>query len=429
MRQLLTREPRARLFLATHAQSTLGTGAGYVALLVVAYDRFRSPWAITLVLLADFLPSMLFGTLLGAVADRFSRRAAAIAADAMRAIAFIALGLVSSFELTVVCALLAGTGTALFRPAVMAALPSLTRRERVPALTAAYGAIDDTGHTLGPALAAAALLVVSPEALVIANGVSFALSALVLTRIEFGARPLAQAGVAPRESLRRSVREGVRTAAAHRGVATVVLASSAIVLFAGLFNVGELLLATEELGAGSSGFSLLVAIYGAGAVLGSLAGSRGGTGARLRRRYVAGLGLVGVGMLAAGLAPVYAAAILPFAIAGLGNGLVVVHERLLLQRQVPDELLGRVFGLKDSLSSWAFGTAFLAAGALAALVGTRELFLAAGTGALVVCALAWLSFRTEAARASSAAGLPPLEALEGARAKGGEAPEPARASS
>ncbi|HEX2388045.1 MAG TPA: hypothetical protein VHI96_02960, partial [Solirubrobacterales bacterium] len=59
-----------RLFVA-HVQSALGTGAGYVVLLLLVYERFDSPWALTVVLLAGFLPSMLFGPLLGAAVDRW----------------------------------------------------------------------------------------------------------------------------------------------------------------------------------------------------------------------------------------------------------------------------------------------------------------------------------------------------------------------
>ncbi len=59
--ELLRLEPRARLFFGVLTQSSLGTGAGYVALLLIAYDRYRSPWAISLVLAADLLPAMFLG--------------------------------------------------------------------------------------------------------------------------------------------------------------------------------------------------------------------------------------------------------------------------------------------------------------------------------------------------------------------------------
>src|SRR4051794_37952196 len=93
---LLKGEPQARPFFAAIAQSSLGTGAAYVALLLIAYERYHSPWAISLILLAEFVPSMFLGPVLGAAADRWSRRWCAVVADIVRAVAFIGIALVSS---------------------------------------------------------------------------------------------------------------------------------------------------------------------------------------------------------------------------------------------------------------------------------------------------------------------------------------------
>lgn len=391
---LLRRERSARLFFVAHAQSSLGTGAGYVGLLVLAYERFESPWALTLVLLADFLPAMFLGPVFGAAADRWSRRWCAVVADLARGVAFVAVGFVSGFEATVLLALLAGAGTGLFTPAVLSGLPSLVARERLPAATSLYGAISDLGHTVGPALAAGAFLIVSPEALLIVNGVTFLASAGIMAALRFGDAPAADTAM-PSRSLLAEARHGLKATAAMPGVRVVVLASSAVLLFAGMINVGELLLATEDLGSSESGFSALVALYGLGIVVGSLLVSVGNDVTALKRRYLSGLLIMAVGMLGSGLAPVFLIAAGTFFLSGLGNGLVLVHERLLFQSAVPDELMGRVFGVKDALMSWAFGVAFLSAGAIVALVGTRELFLLAGAGA----ALVWLVTKVALARA------------------------------
>src|SRR4051795_11979095 len=138
---LLRTERRARLFFAAVAQSSLGTGAAYVGLLVLAYHRFHSPWAISLVLLADFLPAMFLAPILGAAADRWSRRTCVVLADVVRALAFLGIALAGSFEATVALALAAGVGTALFKPAALAGLPSLVSEERSAAATSLYGAI------------------------------------------------------------------------------------------------------------------------------------------------------------------------------------------------------------------------------------------------------------------------------------------------
>jgi MFS family permease len=262
-------------------------------------------------------------------------------------------------------------------------------------------------------VAAALLLVLDPEALMVANGATFAISALALTRVRFGDRPSAmEHAAARRTSLVAEARSGLAATARMAGGRTLLVASAAVILFAGDVHVGELLLAEGELDAGDAGFSALVAVFGTGVVAGSLAGGRGGAPAELKRRFLIGLLAVAAGFAAAGLAPTYVVALGAFLLAGLGNGLVLVHELLILQRTVPDRLMGRVFGVRDALGSWAFAAAFVGAGAILALVGTRPLFLIAGAGVLAVWAVAALALR---------AAWEPSPAVEGAR----EVAEPA----
>ena len=389
--ELLRREPHARGFFAAHAQSSLGNGAAYVALLVLAYERLHSPWAITLVLLADMVPPMVLGPFCGAAADRWSRRSCAVVADVGRAVAFLGIGLVGGFAPMLAFALLAGTGTALFRPAIMAGLPGLVDDRRLPPATALYGALDDFGHTLGPVLAAGLLLVADPEAVMLVNGASFVVSAVVLLGTPFGRVPARESE--PGTSLVGETREGLRAAVSSRCLRCLIGASSSILLFAGLFNVGELLLAKDTLGAGAAGYAILVAVFGAGVVAGSLAGSKGGTVGEIGSRYLHGLLLVAVSFVASGLAPAYGVALAAFAVGGVGNGLVMVHERLLLQQLVPDRLMGRVFGVKDALASWALGAGFVCAGLLLPVIDTRALFVLAGAGVLAVWGVASMALR------------------------------------
>jgi MFS family permease len=383
----------ARVYFAVLAQSALGTGAAYVALLVVAYDRLHSAWAISLVLVADLVPAALFGPIFGAAADRWSRRGCLIVSDVVRGAAFLGIALVDSYAATVALAILAGAGTGLFNPASLAAIPSLVKIERLPAATALYGAITDFGFVVGPALAALLLLFGGPEIILFANAATFGLSAVVLSRLRFGAAPRVEDNAAPRPGLLREAREGLQVIAALSGVRTVIVASGAMLLFAGLFNVAELPFATGELDAGNAGFGALTAVYGLGFVGGSLSGSRGGAPVVLKRRFLGGLALVGAGFVACGIAPGFATAVLAFAVAGVGNGLLLVYERLLIQTTVDDTVMARVFGVRDGLSAWAFAAAFLAAGGLIEALGVRTVLVVAGVGGLLVWVLARIALR------------------------------------
>jgi predicted MFS family arabinose efflux permease len=390
---LLRHERVARVYFAVLAQSALGNGAAYIALLVVAYERFNSAWAISLVLLADLVPAALLGPVFGAAADRWSRRNCLIVSDVLRGSAFLGIALVDSYAATVALAVLAGAGTALFNPASLAAIPSLVHAERLPAATALYGAITDLGFVIGPALAALLLLFGGPDVILYANAATFVLSALVLTQLPFGAAPSITDESATRPGLLREARAGVGIIARMAGIRAVIVASGAMLLFAGLFNVAELPFATDELEAGSAGFGALTAVYGLGFVGGSLSGSRGGATAVLKRRFLGGLALVGAGFIACGIAPGMGAAIPAFALAGVGNGLILVYERLLIQTTVDDSVMARTFGVRDGLSAWAFGAAFLAAGGLIEAFGVRSVLVAAGIGGLLVWGLSAISLR------------------------------------
>jgi MFS family permease len=229
------------------------------------------------------------------------------------------------------------------------------------------------------------------------NGLTFAASAVLLSPLRFGAPATeavrAQGSVVP--SLLREARAGLAVVRRMRTVRVVIAGSTAALFFGGIFNVGELPFATDELATSDAGYSVLVALFGLGFILGSLAGSGGGSSELLRKRFLQGSFLMGLGLLLSGLAPTLPVALFTFTVGGFGNGLLLVHERLIVQQDVPDAVMGRAFGVKDAMASWAFGTAFFAAGALLTLISPRELIVAAGVGGLLVCAASALAMWRE----------------------------------
>src|SRR3954465_3558385 len=201
LRELFTHERAARPLLLAHVQSSLGSGAAYVALLLIAYERFHSALAVSAILLCEFVPMLLLGAVMGAAADRWPRRTILIGADVVRAGAFIGLALVDSFAATVALAALAGAGQAAFNPSVMASLPTLVSEKRLPAAMGVWAAIQEAGYTVGPMLAAATFAVIGAAGVLLANGVTFAISALLLCTLRLPHAASDEAGHEPKPSL------------------------------------------------------------------------------------------------------------------------------------------------------------------------------------------------------------------------------------
>jgi MFS family permease len=396
MLDLIRNEPRARRLLLAHAQSALGSGAGSVALLVVTWARFHSALAISVILLCDLAPAMGLGAVVGAAADRWPRRRLLVAGDLLRVFAFVGLALTGSFPLMVALALTSGVGQALFHPTVMATLPSLVSSERLPVATGLYGALREAGFALGPVIAAVAFVVTGADGVLLANAATFALSAALIVTI-----PCGRAALDRKISLRKALRDGRGALRAVPAARTVVLSSTAFVCFLGTVNVGELLLVRNTLGGTGTQYAIVVAVMGAGIVTGSLLAGR--VSRPPIQAYLVGLGLCATGMAACAVAPVYAVALPGVAALGLGNGLALVSENVLLQRVIPAEFAGRVFGLKNSLVSWSFACAFLTAGAIGSALGARALYTLAAVGCLGV-------FVTARSRLAGAATVAPVPA-------------------
>jgi MFS family permease len=393
----LLRENRfLRRFFISFFQSQVGTSAAYVAVLLIAYQQLHSGWAISLVLLGEFLPGIVLAPVFGSLADRMSRRRLTISADLLRAACFVALALVHSFAATMALVLLAGVGTAMFRPAINAALPGMVPPERRSQLVALFYASVNTGLMLGPALTAGMLLFTAPQVVLVANALTFVASALLLGRLDLGPHADDADATDDREppSIWAQTGAGARAVADTPGLAVLMCVAALVVLTGAMFNVVAPLLATGPLHAGSSGYSILMALYGTGMVAGSWANARAGSEiGSLRRRWLFGIALSGLAMAAAAVAPDFATALVAFTVIGLAENLLVGPEMRLVQELVAERLLGRVFGFKDVLENAAFVAAFVGAGALLTVAGVRAVFVGAGLLTLGLAAVGALSFK------------------------------------
>jgi MFS family permease len=431
-----------RQFLLVSMQSSIGNAIGYVALLLLAYDRFRSPWAISLVLLADFLPAIVLAPVFGALADRFSRRLLAVSADLLRSAAFVGLAFAGSFEAILALALVAGIGTALYHPAAKSALAGLAAPHGDTAMGALV-TVWSASSVAGPAVATVLLLALSPSELLLVDAATFLISAVVLSRLPLdreeavpavpavsaapravaasddvnlaiaaGTLVTAQDGEAP---VAHGVRAGLRAAREVDGLSAVIGVGVAATLAFSLMNVAEPLLATDELNAGGAGFALLVCLYGVGSTLGTL---RGKADLRFLIVSLAGGGLL---LCASALAQSLPFAAVTFLGTGLFGGAVMSSDHQLVARLAPAEIRGRVFGLRDSLDAMAFCTAFAGGGLIASLGDARAVFAVSGGGALLVAALATVALRHTRV-AAAAPGYQRRGRQTGRRARGARRP-------
>jgi MFS family permease len=385
---MLRSNPSLRRLLGAWLQSCVGTGAGYVALLLLTLRYLHSSWAVSAVLLADFLPAIAFGSWFGALADRYPRRLLVVNANLLQAAAWGGLALTHSAVPVVPLALLAGVGNALLRPALRSALPVVAGDSSQVAV-AWYDTCRWIGITVGP-LIAAGLFALSGVALPLAlNGLSFLIAAAVMTTVAIDSPARTETH---EQHAGSGVRAGLAVAFAAPGIAAVVACSAGSIIAGGLLNVCEPIFATKTLHGTSSDYALLVASYGGGMVGASALVARRGNvlAVLIVRRYLAALTLTAAGMTGSAIVGSILPAAVAFAGTGYANALLLVSETQLIQLRVPNAVQGRLFGAKDTVEGACFLVGLLGAGALVAAAGVR-FTLATGAAICGVCALAALA--------------------------------------
>jgi MFS family permease len=397
--EALSKRGQLRRLLLAEGQSALGDAAADVALLLIAYQRLHSPWALSAVLLADRIPRMVLAPLAGVLADRVSRRACLIVADVLRAGALLGLVLVSSFPVTVVLAGVLGCGTALYRPVVEASLPVIaTGRDGAAGAVTSRWTVIVIGELLGWGLAGAMLLFFSPSGVLLFDAATFVISISILTQITSLDRPSAdgipEAAAEPPESTATMLLEGARATRDIPGILVLFVTVLSAILAGGLMNVGDPLLAKNVLHSGNAGFGALKAAIGVGLVLGTgLSGPRGRSVGSMRNSYFRALALAAIGITMMALAPDLPVAMAGSVILGAGNGLAVARHLQLIQLTVPERLLGRINGLLNAAEAGAFVVAFSLGGAAIVLLGVRATFGLSAAGLLIASVVGFLRMR------------------------------------
>jgi MFS family permease len=372
--------PLRRLQLAW-VGSILGGWAYLVALGVYAYDQGGAA-AVGLVGLIRLIPAALAAPFAGTLVDRYSRVGVMVTSDLTRA----ALMLVAAATIAldgpapVVYALVAVTtvvGT-VRRPAQSALLPALVRSPaELTAANVASSTLESVGTFLGPALGGLLLAVSSTEVVFAANGASFLWAAALVV----GLRRLEP----PRERAARADRKqgdgmlaGIATIVREPTLRTLVGLYTAQTLVAGAVNVLVVVTSFELLGLDEAGVGLLYAAVGVGGLIGGFVALVLSSSGRLARDFAFGLVLFGLPIAFIGGLPVAVVAVAGLAVLGIGNSIVDVNAVTIMQRAVPDAVLGRALGALDGLLLAGLGLGSILAPLLIATVGPEAALVVTG---------------------------------------------------
>lgn len=409
-----------RLLLGSQVISLTGSWAYNVALLAYVYDRTHSLGWVGATSTLRLLPGLVLSAYGGVVAERFERRRVMIASNLVAlvwqaALALLALAYAPA-PAAIALAMLTAVSVVVYPPCVAATIPSAAGEADLPAANALAQTVEYLVVLVGPALGALLLLLFSPALVFVVNALSFALAALLVGRLGVRSVPVdvTEGGTA---GVRAQVAVGFRAIVSSRR--TVVLVGGAVLgsFLGGTDTVQLVGVATQLLGTGAQGFGWLLAGMGAGGILAALGVARITSRPRVGAPIVGGIAALCLPTLLLVVVrnPIGATAL--EAIRGGGMLVVDVLATIGLQRTVPSEQLGRVFG-----SLWAIVIGSIALGAalmppLIHAVGLIGSLWVTGLAPLALALAVYPSLRSSDAEGAANVGLlaPRIDLLQASR--------------
>jgi MFS family permease len=382
-----------RWLLASTLVNNAGDGVALAAGPLLVASQTRDPFLVSMALLSERLPVLLFGVLGGAVADRFDRRRMVVVVNAGRAIvlamlvATIVTGTVN-IAVVMVTLFVLGTAETFADSASSTLLPGLVARQDLGIANARMlGAFLLTNQLVAPPIGA--FMFAAGMALPFAtNAACFALGAVLISRV--ATTPLERS--AEGRGLGGAMIEGVHWLVAHPPMRTLALTILTFNVTYGAAWSVLVLYAGDRLGMDAVGFGLLTTAIAAGGVVGIVSYGR------LERRFSLA-DIMRVGLLIETVTHlVLAVTTLP--IVALGTLVVFgahafvwgTTSTVVRQRAVPDELLGRVTGVYRVaiIGGLAIGTPI--GGLLARTFGITAPFWFGFAGSAVLVLVLWRQF-------------------------------------
>lgn len=380
-----------RLIVAAVGLSAMGDLLLWIPLALHVEDLTGSALAVSAFFLALWGPVVALGGVAGVLADRFENRGLLIVVSLAQAAVVAAMVLFAdSLGAILALSVLLGAGVAVSQPAEFALVPAAAGEDRVAEANGHVESARYLGMTAGPLLGGALAAAGALEVALLLDAASFMAVAVAAAAMKARRRPQpAVAGDTGR------AREGVRYLLADRSLAVTLGAAIAALAFFSISVTAEVFFVIDVLGAGETGYGLMIACWTLGMVLGAMILARRVPAAWLGTAALAAVAAQGLGLAGAAGAAVLWAAFAGFAFGGVAHGVKNVLLRTLIHERVPESLRGRAFAAYNAARNAAELGALGAAGVLVGLLGARTALLLSGAipAAIGVAALLLIRFR------------------------------------
>lgn len=387
------RNPGLRRLQLAWVGSVAGQYSFAIAIAIYAY-RHGGATAVGAMALIRTIPSALLAPFVSGAGDRFREERVMLVADVLRALVVGAMAaLVFAHGPAVLVFALAAAGPIVataFQPAQASLLPKLARTpEELTAANVSSSTIESVAAFAGPAIGGIVLSAWGIGAALLLTVATYVWSASLIVRIRSERAAEAAAREVGAGSPRNEALAGFRAVLDEPALRVIIGLYGAQTIVAGAMGVLVVVAALRLFDLGSGGVGWLYSACGVGGVIGAAVALALVGRQKLASDFRLGLLLWGVPFLLMAVWTNTVVALVMLGVLGVGNTLVDVSALTLLQRNAPEAVRSRVFGVVESMVAATIGLGAILAPLLISLFGIRAALFATGAFLPILAGLLW----------------------------------------
>ncbi len=375
-----------RLFWFSTTIFVLGASAFPIALAVTILDAGGNATTLGLILGARILSGVVFAPFAGVWADRLPRKQVMIAADLFRATIVFSLVFFSApsmpHYLIGAMVFVMGIGDAFGAASAGAFLPSLLPVEKLPAGNVARGVVVRMASIVGPGIGGVSVFLIGGRMTFLFTAFAFACGTYFLAQIKEDVNSNKKV----QEPFLTELREGMRTVWEIKWVgAMIAMASVQLMVVLAAENVLLPVITRREFDTNTV-FALSAAAFSMGGIISAI------ICVRIKVKHEGQFSVL-VWMLLI-IAPLSLAfpvneyvVVIAYLLAGFSVGPWEAFWNSAIQREIPQELQGRVFSIDHMGSSGLMPLGMALVGPAVAIFGEKELLIGASIFHVIICVL------------------------------------------
>jgi MFS family permease len=371
-----------RLVLPARALSYAGDSVALIALML-RVSEYGGPGTMTALLLAFAVPTVVMIPFAGRIVDSYDSRTVLVCASSLQAAAGIGLAFSHGLAGTLALVCVLQLGTAVAGPAWGALIPRIVGEDLVGRTTGTSQALIGVAMLVGSAVGGVLVGLSGDRGALLVDAGTFLVLAVVARLVATRRHP--EAG-AVRE--KGAMMAGLRSIFGDSLLRILVPCLWLFILAGEAVNVVEVFLVTDEIGLNAAGYGWVVAVQGAGAIVGAwLSGRLVRTVAR-SRAVLGGMAAIGIACVIMGLADGMVTLLIGSVTVGFGSGVLNAVVATLMVTRSAEAVRGRVVAALNGTARACTLFALMLGGFLGGVLGTRMTFVACGAACVAAAVVA-----------------------------------------